>query len=270
MRKHHWKAVAVAAVLMMTVPALLALAAEKSGKPAPAGEKIEQAMPPGCGMHGGEGMGMGAGMPGCGMKAGKGACCMQGAAMKGCGMKGGKGGCCMQGAAMKDCGMKGGMAGCMQGAMMGGMGAGMRHCGTRGEMGPAVGGGMMCGPGMPGGRLGPGMGHRPMMLLHGLDLTPEQLKKLADLHEKQARLAIETEADLRLATLDLQELMRAEAPDRAKIDAQIETLAGLRAQLQKSRAATLLEARALLTPEQLKKWHERPMEEDEEDDERPN
>jgi len=261
MRKHQWKAVAVAAVLMVTVPALMALAAEKSGKPAPMDEKTGVAMPAGCGMHGGESTGMGAGTPGCGTKADKGGCCMHGAAMKNCGMKAGKGGCCMQGAAMKNCGMKGGMGkgeGCAPGP-------GMKGCGMKGEMGPVMGGGMRCGPGMRGGPMHPGMGPGPMMM-RGLDLTPEQHKRMAEVQERQARLAIEAEADTRLAALDLHKLMRAATPDRTKIDAQIEKLAQLRAQLQKSRAATLLEVRALLTPEQLKKCQAGPMGGEEEDD----
>lgn len=120
----------------------------------------------------------------------------------------------------------------------------------------------MCGPGM---RPGMGKGPGPMML-HGLDLTAEQQKKLADVHERQARLAIQAQADLRLATMDLQKLMRADTPEQAKIDAQIDKVAQLRAQMAKSRAATLLEVRAMLTPEQLKKWQAGPMGDEEEDD----
>ena len=120
----------------------------------------------------------------------------------------------------------------------------------------------MCGPGM---RPGMGAGHGPMML-QGLDLTAEQQKKVAVIHERQARLMVQAQADLRIATMDLQKLMRAETPDKAKIDAQIDKLAQLRAGMQKSRTATLLEVRALLTPEQLKKWQAGPMGDEEEDD----
>ena len=231
MRKNRWKAVAIAAVLMMTVPALLALAADKAAKTKPVGKTAEQSMP-GCSMHGGAGMDVAAGMPGCGMKgsAGKAGCCMHGD-MKGCGMKGD-------------------------------MGKGMPGCGMKGEMGRGMAGGPMCGPGM-----GPGMGagHGAMMLKE-LDLTAAQEKKVEALHEKQARLMVQNQADIRIATMDLQQLMRAESPDKAKIDAQIDKLAQLRAGMQKSRTATLLEVRALLTPEQLKKFHAGPMGDEEEDD----
>jgi Spy/CpxP family protein refolding chaperone len=181
---------------------------------------------------------MGEGMPGCGMKGG------MGEGMPGCGMKGG------MGEGTPGCGMKGGM------------GKGMPGCRMNGEMGRGMEGGPMRGPGM-----GPGMGAgNGRMMLQGLDLTAEQQKKLADIRERQERLAVQAQADLRLATMDLQKLMRADTPDQAKIDAQIDRVAQLRAQMQKSRTATLLEVRAMLTPEQLKKWYEATMGDEEEAD----
>jgi Spy/CpxP family protein refolding chaperone len=232
MRKNHWKALAVAAVLMMTVPALLALAADKTAKTKPADKPTEQTMP-GCAMHGGAEKDMDASMPGCGMKGG---------------MNKGMAGCCKSGD-MKGCGMKGGMAGCST------HGGDMKGCGMKGGMGKGMEG---CGPGM-------GAGHGAMML-KGLGLTADQQKKVAVIHEKQARLMVQAQADLRIATMDMQQLMRAETPDKAKIDAQIDKLAQLRAGMQKSRTATLLEVRALLTPEQLKKCQAGPMGDEEEDD----
>jgi len=232
MRKNHWKAVAVAAVLMMTVPALLALAADKTAKTKPADKPTEQTMP-GCAMHGGAEKDMDASMPGCGMKGG---------------MNKGMAGCCKSGD-MKGCGMKGGMAGCST------HGGDMKGCGMKGGMGKGMEG---CGPGM-------GAGHGAMML-KGLGLTADQQKKVAVIHERAQRQMIQQQADLRIATMDLQQLMRAETPDRTKIDAQIDRLLQLRAGMQKSRTATVLEVRALLAPEQLKKWRETPMGDEEEED----
>jgi Spy/CpxP family protein refolding chaperone len=294
MRKSHWKAVAVAAVLMMTVPTLLVQAADptdKTPKTKVVVKKVESSMPgctmhgdaakagaackPGCTMHGE------AAMPGCGMKGGtgKGACCKSGD-MKGCSMKGGmgKGACCKSGD-MKGCGMKGGkrMAVCVVSDRE------MKGCEATGGKGMAdwvsesdgaqrrvvrvtLGGGPEDGPMfVPG--MGPGMGagHGPMML-KALDLTAEQQKKVTAIHEKQARLMVQAQADTRIAAMDLQQLMRAETPDKAKIEAQIDKLALMRAGMQKSRAATMLEVRALLTPEQLKKFQAGPMGDEEEDD----
>jgi Spy/CpxP family protein refolding chaperone len=261
MRKNHWKAVAVAAVLMMTMPALMALAADKTAKTKPAGKTTEQTMQ-GCSMHGGADKDADASMPGCGMKGGmdKGmaGCCKSGD-MKGCSMKGGKGkgmACCCKSGDMKGCGMKGDM------------GKGMPGCGMKDGMGKGMEGGPMSGPGMRAGAMGgPGMGAgRGAMMLRGLDLTADQQKKVEIIHERQARLMVQAQADIRIATMDLQQLMRAERPDKAKIDAQIDRLAQLRAEMQKSHTAILLEVRALLTPEQLKKFQAGPMGGEEEDD----
>ena len=55
--------------------------------------------------------------------------------------------------------------------------------------------------------------------------------------------------------MDLRKLARADTPDPAQIYAQIDKVAQIRVQMAKAHAGALLEARALLTPEQLKKWH---------------
>jgi Spy/CpxP family protein refolding chaperone len=293
MRMNHWKAVTVAAVFLMTASALVALAADKTDKTdktKPAAKTTEQAMP-GCTMHADAAKAGAACKPGCTMhgETAKGAtACKPGCAkrgeMQGCGMKGGmgKGGCCQSGD-MKACGMKGGknVAVCVMSGddkkgcgKMGGMG--MAGCGSRGDGtmerrtvmvlkngdeadGPM--GGMGMGPGM-----GPGPGAGPgAMMLRGLDLNADQQKKVTAIHEKQARLMVQSQADVRIAAMDLRQLLRADAPDKAKIDAQIDRLAQLRAGLAKSRAATMLEVRALLTPEQLKKLQDGPMWEEEED-----
>jgi len=202
-------------------------------------------------------------MKACAKKGGKGAACCSshGGEMKGCGTAGGKemtvcvvadgkgmAGCSSHGGGMKGCGTKGGkeMTVCV---VKGGPEQGMPGCGMKGPMGPGMAGGPKCGP-----------------MLKALDLTAEQQKKVDAIHEKQARQMVQAEADLRIATMDMQQLMRAETPDKAKIDAQIDKVAQLRAGMQKSRTATLLEVRALLTPEQLKKFPGGPMMGEEEDD----
>jgi Spy/CpxP family protein refolding chaperone len=109
--------------------------------------------------------------------------------------------------------------------------------------------------------VGPGMAGGPKCgpMLKALDLTAEQQKKSDAIHEKQARQMVQAEADMRIAEMDMQQLMSAETLDKAKIDAQIDKLSQLRAGMQKSRIATLFEIRALLTPEQLKKFSVGPL-----------
>src|SRR5262245_55291300 len=104
-----------------------------------------------------------------------------------------------------------------------------------------------------GGELGPGggMGRDPE-LEKKLNLTDDQRTKLADIRDRQARAAIPIRSDIEIAGLDMRKLMRADKPDQKAIDAQIDKMSGLLARLQKSRFASMLEARAVLTPAQQK------------------
>jgi Spy/CpxP family protein refolding chaperone len=119
------------------------------------------------------------------------------------------------------------------------------------------------GPGArgPGGRVGQGMRGGPGMgrggpagaqLRDKLNLSDDQKAKLADIRDRQERASIPVNGDLRIASLDLRKLMRADKPDKGAIDTQIDRIASLRASLQKSRVAGHLEARGVLTPAQQK------------------
>lgn len=136
------------------------------------------------------------------------------------------------------------------------------HMGPHGGMGRAHGPGM--GPAGPGAHMGPRMGHGPggnvgrahHALLEKLDLTAAQREKMRAIHGRTRREDIQSRADLQIAVLDLRELMHAERPDRAAIDRQIDKVAQMRAARHKVHAGALLEARALLTPEQQRKLRE--------------
>jgi Spy/CpxP family protein refolding chaperone len=104
-----------------------------------------------------------------------------------------------------------------------------------------------------GGDMGPGMFGRA---IHALDLSDAQHEKFADIRERQMRRDIQARADLQIARLDLRKAMRSEKPEAGAIDSQIDRVAKLRADMAKTRVASLLEARALLTPDQLKKLHD--------------
>ncbi len=130
-----------------------------------------------------------------------------------------------------------------------GMGAG--H-GKGMGMGPGMGRGMGRGMGMGGPGMGRGMRH-PGMMFAMLDLSDAQKARMRDIHERAARTQIQARADMQIAQMDMRKLMRAEKPDQAAINAQIDKMAQMRAGMQKTRVATMLEARAQLTPEQLKK-----------------
>ena len=107
------------------------------------------------------------------------------------------------------------------------------------------------GPGMRG-----GMGMH--MRMAKLDLTDAQRDKMRDLHEAAMRKNIQRQADMKIARLDLHKLMRADAPSAQAVNTQIDKIAKLQADGMKARFEVLMQARALLTPEQLKKLKETP------------
>ena len=98
-----------------------------------------------------------------------------------------------------------------------------------------------------------------MRMRHGgmanLNLTEEQRTKMADIHDRSARRAIPIRSNLQIAELDLRKLLRADKPAKSAVDAQIDKIAKLRGDLQKSRMQAMLEARDILTPEQRAKMH---------------
>jgi Spy/CpxP family protein refolding chaperone len=102
-----------------------------------------------------------------------------------------------------------------------------------------------------GGRRGMGM-HRRMA---ELNLTEEQRTKMADIHDRAARRAVPIRSNLEIAQLDLRKLLRTDKPAKSSVDAQIDKIAKLRGDFQKSRMQAMLEARDVLTPEQRGKMH---------------
>ena len=132
---------------------------------------------------------------------------------------------------------------------------GMCGRGGRGMGGPGKGGmhGRMQGMGDG---MGAGMGARHAEMMEKLKLTPQQKEKMADLRETQQRKMIGIRGGLEEARLDMRKLMRAATPNQAQIDATIDRMAKLRADAQKSRVATHLAMRGLLTESQRKTMDE--------------
>ncbi|MFI5372589.1 MAG: Spy/CpxP family protein refolding chaperone [Candidatus Eisenbacteria bacterium] len=117
-------------------------------------------------------------------------------------------------------------------------------------------GGMRHGPGGMGmhGRRGPDEMHAHMaMLADELELTDAQRDKIHGIFETQMRRGIQERADIQIATLDLRKLMHADTPNRGAIDSQVDKLARMRATLAKERIGAMLDAHAVLTPEQRQK-----------------
>jgi Spy/CpxP family protein refolding chaperone len=118
-------------------------------------------------------------------------------------------------------------------------------------MGP---GGRGMGPGMR--RRGPGGPPNLERLAQRLGLSDAQRARLEDIRDRQQRRDIQARADLAIARLDLRKAMKADKPELSAINSQIDKLARMRADLAKSRVASHLEARAVLTPEQQKQMKE--------------
>lgn len=135
--------------------------------------------------------------------------------------------------------------------------------------GVSMAGGWACaqGPGGPG--MGPGFGeHRPPMersfgFANGqfwnnpdvekqLNLTDDQRKAMDGILQDHRMKLIDMEATLRKAEVEMIPLMKADTPDRAAIEAQIDKVVSARADLEKANARFLLDIRMQLKPDQWK------------------
>lgn len=98
-------------------------------------------------------------------------------------------------------------------------------------------------------------------LSEDLNLSDEQKAQIRQIMLDTRKKNITTEAQHKLARLELQELMRAETPDVKKIDAKISEVSKLHETMMRARIDARLAMQKLLTPEQRKKMQElRPFE----------
>ena len=136
-------------------------------------------------------------------------------------------------------------------------------------VGVLMAGGWACaqGPGGPG--MGPGFGqHRPPMerafgfangqfwnnpdVVKQLSLTDDQRKAMDRILQDHRMKLIDMQATLRKAEVEMIPLMKADSPDRAAIEAQIDKVVSARADLEKANARFLLDIRLQLKPDQWK------------------
>jgi Spy/CpxP family protein refolding chaperone len=103
---------------------------------------------------------------------------------------------------------------------------------------------------------GPGKHHRgtPHLLFEkhaerlGLDAkTLEQIRAISESAKEQTS---ELRTNLKQARTTMHDLLSAETPDKAAVMKQAETMGAIKTDLRKQQLATILEIRALLTPEQ--------------------
>jgi len=67
------------------------------------------------------------------------------------------------------------------------------------------------------------------------------------------KAAVQTRADMELRHIELRELLRADNPDHDAIMQKLDEVNALRGKMEKQQVETLLSARSVLTPDQLKK-----------------
>jgi hypothetical protein len=89
-----------------------------------------------------------------------------------------------------------------------------------------------------------------------LRLSQEQVKKLEQLRDNYQRLSIRNDADARLVELDIVALLDAPTVDVSKVEAKIREAEKLRADLRIARVRAIEQAKAVLTPEQRKKFYD--------------
>lgn len=86
-----------------------------------------------------------------------------------------------------------------------------------------------------------------------LSLSSDQVKNLERLRTAFEREAVKKQADLRVAELDLSEILKAESVDVKNAEAKVREVERLRADIRVARIRTIEQAKAVLSPEQRDK-----------------
>lgn len=89
--------------------------------------------------------------------------------------------------------------------------------------------------------------------LEGLGLTPDQEKKLREIHSEHRREIMNLQGDIRASVLAIQEEFKKEKSDEKKIDSHIDRLAESQKKLMKIRSEQMLKSKSVLTSGQFKK-----------------
>ena len=85
-----------------------------------------------------------------------------------------------------------------------------------------------------------------------LNLTEKQIQTLTNLKLEFKKAATKNKADIKIATLDIQQAMNADQPDFDKVKKAINKISSLEQELRNNFLNTIIKARKVLTSEQLK------------------
>lgn len=86
-----------------------------------------------------------------------------------------------------------------------------------------------------------------------LGLTDAQVGRLHEIGLNSRKASVQTRADMEMRHIELGELMRADNPDHDAIMQKLDEVNALRGKMEKQRVETMLSARGVLTPDQIKK-----------------
>jgi Spy/CpxP family protein refolding chaperone len=92
----------------------------------------------------------------------------------------------------------------------------------------------------------------PMAMMQKLNLTDDQQVQIRKMHVDFQKKQIQNQAKIRLARLDLGQMMQADKPDRAAIEKAIRDIASVETETKLARVDQMLAIRGVLTPEQQK------------------
>ena len=98
-----------------------------------------------------------------------------------------------------------------------------------------------------------------MAMMQKLNLTEAQQTQVNKLRVDFQKKQIQSQAKIRLARLDLSQLLQADKPDRGAIEKGIRDVSSIETEAKLARLDHMLAVRALLTPEQQKIWKEEMM-----------
>lgn len=108
-----------------------------------------------------------------------------------------------------------------------------------------------------------GLGKIEMLLEKGkkdFGMTDDQVNKIKTMITEHKKNAIKTEADLKLARVELGEALKEETLNKTKIDGLCDKISGIENKIQKDRLHVFIDAANVLTKEQRAKLKEMKME----------
>jgi len=95
----------------------------------------------------------------------------------------------------------------------------------------------------------------PRETMHRLNLTEDQQKQIEHLRSVLRKSEIDLNAKIASKKVDIEELFRAQTPDKMKIDESINQAAQLRGEAARARVAFWFDVNKILTSDQQKIWH---------------